>query len=193
MSLLKVFTSAEGSNIRVQKQNGEHVFCAKDICAALSISHVGRKVSTLDEDEKLTLRQVTSGQMRKFIYVTEPGLYSLILGCRQARKPGTIPYMFRRFVTHEVLPALRRGDVARLAQLTAERQQVEQHMTVVQNTLQFVEANRFYKFARRHSALDYAALQQKRRRCSYLGHILWRDRIPFVRRGSEPTVRAILE
>ena len=62
----------------------------------------------LDEDEKgVSLIYTSSGQQEMNI-VSESGMYTLILRCREAVKKGSIPHRFRKWVTAEVLPAIRK-------------------------------------------------------------------------------------
>ena len=106
-SLIERFTSRTGKTIRVQRSDGEPIFCAKDVCHALGIVNYRTKVSRLDEDEsRVSLEQTTSGR-QNMVFVTEPGLYKIILTCRGATVKGTPAHSFTRWVTHEVLPAIR--------------------------------------------------------------------------------------
>ena len=98
----QVFNNPEFGALRVVKdESGEPWFVAKDVCDALGIdtSHVTR---SLDEDEVSNLPNWQNGGKAPLI-ITEAGLYSLIL---RSRKPEA--KAFKRWVTHEVLPAIRR-------------------------------------------------------------------------------------
>ena len=99
------FLSNFGAEIRTQLRDNVPLFCANDVCAALGIQNARRKVRKLDEDEKVHAHS----QSRQLYYVTEPGLYTLILTCSDALKVGTPCYRFRRWVTHEVLPKIRQN------------------------------------------------------------------------------------
>lgn len=69
----------------------------------LGLDNVTKALLTLDDDEKgLTIIQ-TPGGPQKINIINEPGLYSLIL---RSRKPEA--KQFKRWVTHEVLPEIRR-------------------------------------------------------------------------------------
>ena len=104
----------ENSNvcIRAQVINGEPWFVAKDICQALLIKNSRDAVSNLDEDEisdvVLTDTRSKNGatQRRTVTIVNESGLYGLIM---QSRKPEAKP--FRKWVTKDVLPALRKTGI----------------------------------------------------------------------------------
>jgi Prophage antirepressor len=102
--LPKVFTfNPSNQPIRVEVINNEPYFVAKDVCDALSISNNRDAMTRLEDDEKLTSVVPTSGQNREMWFVNESGLYNLIF---QSRKPEA--KSFRKWVTGEVLPAIRK-------------------------------------------------------------------------------------
>ena len=92
-----------GSAIRTIEKDGEIWFVAKDVCDILELSDVSMAVRSLDYDEKLIQALFVSGQMREVMTVNEPGLYSLIFKSRKAEAKE-----FSRWVTHEVLPQIRK-------------------------------------------------------------------------------------
>lgn len=102
MNEIQTFNNPEFGTVRaVRGDDDEPMFVAKDVCAALSIAPTA--ASRLDEDEKgLRLTQTPGGE-QNVLLVTEPGFYRLVL---KSRKPEA--KAFQRWVTHEVLPALRR-------------------------------------------------------------------------------------
>ena len=106
-NLIQHFVHA-GHQIRVRGSDAEPSFCAKDVCRALGIVNHRNKVAALDSDEKFTAVVLSGGQRRRMVFVTEPGLYSIILTCRESGIVGTAPYAFKRWVTHDVLPSIRR-------------------------------------------------------------------------------------
>ena len=83
---------------------GEPWFVAKDVCSVLELNNVSQALTRLDDDEKssITLNDGTPGSPNKSI-VSESGLYALALA---SRKPEA--HEFKRWVTHEVLPQIRR-------------------------------------------------------------------------------------
>ncbi len=102
--LPKVFTfNPSNAPIRVQVINQNPYFVAKDICKALSLTDTGKTVERLDEDEKLMRTLFVSGQNRPIWLVNESGLYALIFQSRKQEAKA-----FRKWVTGEVLPSLRR-------------------------------------------------------------------------------------
>ena len=88
-------------------ENGDPWFVAKDVCNILGLNNVGQALTRLDDDEKssITLNDGTPGTPNKAI-VSESGLYSLILA---SRKPEA--HEFKRWVTHEVLPSIRKHGI----------------------------------------------------------------------------------
>ncbi|MCC7227373.1 MAG: Bro-N domain-containing protein [Burkholderiaceae bacterium] len=80
---------------------GEPWFVATDICAALTITT--EQTRRLDEDEKGLRTVQTPGGRQEMVCISESGLYSLIL---TSRKPEA--KRFKRWVTHEVLPSIRK-------------------------------------------------------------------------------------
>lgn len=90
-------------DIRSFNANGENWFVNKDVCAALGIKKPRDAFAQLDDDEKTSMAVDTPGGRQKMAVVTEAGLYALMLISRSEKvKP------FRRWITHEVIPALRR-------------------------------------------------------------------------------------
>ena len=85
-------------------ENGDPWFVAKDVCDILEISNNRDAISQLDNDEKNTvvISDGTPGNPNKTI-ISEPGLYKLIM---RSRKPEAKE--FQRWVTHEVLPSIRK-------------------------------------------------------------------------------------
>lgn len=100
----KVFTFNENNKpIRVELVDGEPWFVAKDVCDALGIENNRNATSRLDDDEKgASIVRTPSGE-QTMTTVNESGLYNLIF---QSRKPEA--KKFRKWVTGEVLPSIRK-------------------------------------------------------------------------------------
>jgi prophage antirepressor-like protein len=79
-------------------------FLAVDVCAALSVKNVSQAIARLDPDEhsSICLNDGVSGA-RETLIINESGLYSLTLSSRKS-----VAKAFKRWVTHEVLPAIRK-------------------------------------------------------------------------------------
>lgn len=103
MNDLKVFENPNLGKVRVVEWNGEPWFVAVDVCRVLGLDDTGRAVSRLDDDELTRIKIGSGGQMREAYAVNESGLYALVLGSRKPEAKA-----FKRWVTHEVLPAIRR-------------------------------------------------------------------------------------
>lgn len=101
---IEVFNfSQEKAPIRVQLINCEPWFVAKDVCQVLGIEKYRDAVSRLDEDERESVLVDTLGGIQKMTAVSESGLYSLIFQSRKAEARK-----FRKWVTSEVLPSIRK-------------------------------------------------------------------------------------
>ncbi|ACX80317.1 putative antirepressor protein Ant [Aggregatibacter phage S1249] len=98
----------ESKSIRTLAINNEPWFVAKDVCDAINLTNSRMSLLALDDDEKgVSLIYTPSGQQEMNI-VSESGMYTLILRCRDAVKKGSVPHRFRKWVTAEVLPAIRK-------------------------------------------------------------------------------------
>ena len=95
----------EGCSIRVFGDFIKPLFVAADVCKALSIQNVTQALQSLAPFERSMLNIGRQGNTN---VVTESGLYTLILRCRDAVKEGTFAYRFRVWLTNEVLPAIRK-------------------------------------------------------------------------------------
>ena len=119
----------EGCSIRAFGDFIKPLFVAADVCKALSIQNVTQALQSLAPFERSMLNIGRQGNTN---VVTESGLYTLILRCRDAVKEGTFAYRFRVWVTNEVLPAIRKagryevptGDTITNAQQVAIQQAV---------------------------------------------------------------------
>lgn len=84
-------------------QQGEPWFVAKDVCGCLGLD-TSNLSKLLDEDELSTCPVQYTDQVRNLSVVSEPGLYSLVL---RSRKPEA--KAFKRWVTHDILPSIRKS------------------------------------------------------------------------------------
>lgn len=100
---MEVFKNEKFGEVRVVERGGEPWFVAVDVCRALEIKNSRDAVGRLDEDEKGVVLTDTLGGQQEVTIVNEPGLYSLVLG---SRKPEAKE--FKRWVTHEVIPSIRK-------------------------------------------------------------------------------------
>ena len=111
MNEIRAFNSDQFGEVRTVTINDEPWFVAADVCRALTIGNSRMATDRLDDDEKAPASlTVTSSngvkQQREMTVINEPGLYSLVLG---SRKPEA--KTFKRWITHEVIPAMRKQGV----------------------------------------------------------------------------------
>ena len=95
--------NASNQQVRTVTIDSEPYFVAKDVCVILGISNHNDAVGRLDDDEKRGSVMPTPSGTQQMVVVNESGLYHLIF---QSRKPEA--KAFRKWVTAEVLPTLRR-------------------------------------------------------------------------------------
>lgn len=96
----------KGASLRtLTDEAGEPWFVAKDVCDILELTNPAVALQSLDDDEKTNLSNsyVWSEPGRRPLIISEPGLYRLVM---RSRKPEAKE--FQRWVTHEVLPAIRK-------------------------------------------------------------------------------------
>lgn len=106
MNELQIFQNEEFGTIRTIEQDGEPWFVGKDVAAALGYSKERNAIGThVDEEDKKDARiQGSLGGTQSMVVINESGLYSLVLSSKlpNAKK-------FKRWVTSEVLPSIRKN------------------------------------------------------------------------------------
>jgi anti-repressor protein len=102
MNDLQIFNNEEFGKVRTALVNEEPMFCLIDICKALEIKNATDVAKRLDEDELTRLNLGSRAGETNFI--TESGLYAVIL---RSDKPNA--KKFRKWVTSEVLPSIRKN------------------------------------------------------------------------------------
>ena len=100
---LMTFENAVFGKIRTLTIDGEPWFVAADVCRALEIGNPSMTVERLDDDEKGISTIDTLGGKQRMTIINEPGLYSLVLSSRKPEAKA-----FKRWITHEVIPAIRK-------------------------------------------------------------------------------------
>ena len=129
MNNLRIFENSEFGEIRTITKDNEPMFCLMDICKALDMKNPTMVASRLEDDE---VTKFDLGSKRgETNFVTESGLYAVIL---RSDKPNA--KKFRKWVTGEVLPSIRKngGYIAGQEQLTPE-QIVANALVVAQNII----------------------------------------------------------
>lgn len=133
---IQVFNNNDFGELRTIEKDGEIWFVAKDVCDALELTNPTMALGRLEDDERAKFNLGRQGNAN---IVNEYGLYSLVLA---SRKPEA--RTFKRWVTHEVLPSIRKtGQYSNLPQdyLSAlkalvvseeAKQKAEQELAIVQ-------------------------------------------------------------
>ena len=103
---LMIFENNAFGKVRTLNLNGEPWFVAADVCKALELGNPSMTVERLDDDEKGISTIDTLGGKQRMAIINEPGLYSLVI---TSRKPEA--KAFKRWITHEVIPAIRKHGV----------------------------------------------------------------------------------
>lgn len=100
---IKIFESEEFGKVRTVVKDGEQWFVLADICKVLEISNSRMVAGRLDTEELMSVKLTSGGPRREMTAVSESGLYAVIL---RSDKPQAKP--FRKWVTSEILPTIRR-------------------------------------------------------------------------------------
>lgn len=139
MNNIQVF-NYQSHEVRTVEQDGEPWFVLKDVCAVLGLTDTGRTAERLDADELTRTTLVSGGQNREMYIINESGLYNVIL---RSDKPEAKP--FRKWVTSEVLPSIRKTGSYTMPKLSKEMQALfllddrtqkqEARLTALENTM----------------------------------------------------------
>ena len=99
------FSFSETDQIRSFIYEDTPWFIASDVCKVLGLKNTSITIKSVDDDSR---SKFNLGRQGNTWCVNEDGLYTIVLRCDDALKEGTIAYRFRRWVTKEVLPAIRK-------------------------------------------------------------------------------------
>ena len=130
---IQVFNNEQFGSIRASlSSDGQAWFVAKDVCDSLGIGKYRDALSRLDDDERGSVLVDTLGGPQTVGTVSEAGFYKLVM---RSRKPET--KAFQRWVTHEVLPAIRRtGGYMVASQDETPEQIMARAVLVAQDTIE---------------------------------------------------------
>ena len=149
MNSLQIFSSSEFGQIRTVTKDDEPMFCLGDLCRALDLTSKGVKQRLSDEVISTYPIEDSLGRMQNSLFVNEDGLYDVILESRKdsARK-------FRKWVTSEVLPSIRKNggyiagqetmsdsELMAKALLVAQKQ-IEQRNSIIEQQKAKIEADK---------------------------------------------------
>ena len=150
MNEIQIFKNAEFGAIRtMSNEHGEPLFCAKDVCNALSYGNSREALHKHVDEKDVTKRDtLTKGGVQAMLYVNESGLYALILFSRLERAKR-----FKYWVTSEVLPSIRKQGGYMVARLEETDEEVlARALQIMQAALQ----RRDEEIARLKPRADYA-------------------------------------
>ena len=121
MNEVTVFQNDQFGEVRTMTIDGEPWFVAVDVCRALEINNSRMATERLDDDEKTAVsltdtRSIGMKQTREMTVINESGLYSLVLSSRLPAAKA-----FKRWVTSEVIPAIRKSGSYSLSLSPAEQ------------------------------------------------------------------------
>lgn len=122
---MKIFESKEFGKVRAIMADGVPWFVGKDVAVALGYAHPENAIKThVDVDDSLNRGVVDSlGRTQQAILINESGLYSLIMSSKLAAAKG-----FKRWVTSEVLPSIRKHGAYVTDELLANSDKLNQTM-----------------------------------------------------------------
>ena len=142
MNDLTIFQNEEFGEVRTIQVNNEPWFIASDVCRALEIANTSDAIKRLDDDEKSKFNLGLSGGETNC--VNEYGLYNLVLGSRKQEAKD-----FKRWITHEVIPQIRKTGGYHLPQtyqeaLRAYADKVEQNEKLAAENAKLIPKAEFF-------------------------------------------------
>jgi len=124
----------EGRQLRIaMSATGKPMFCGRDVCELLELGNPNDNLSQIHPDDKGIGIADTRGGPQRMVFINESGLYSLIFGSRKAAA-----IRFKRWVTSEVLPAIRQTGRYQAEELT--KQQLIAELAIMQPKADFYDA-----------------------------------------------------
>ena len=135
---MQIFKNDEFGQVRIVEINNEPYFVGKDVVDILGYQNGSRDINAhVDEEDRLKYQISTAGQLREQTIINESGLYALILSSKlpTAKK-------FKHWVTHEVLPSIRKTGSYGIPQTYAEALQLaaDQALMIEQQKAQLTAA-----------------------------------------------------
>lgn len=171
---IQIFSNPQFGEIRtLADEANEPLFCLADLCAALGISNHRNVKTRLDEEDVRLMDTPTNGGLQQITFVTESGMYDVIL-----RSDAEKAKPFRKWVTSEVLPTIRKtgGYIVAKADDTPEmimaRAVLVAQDTIEKQSKQIAEQQKLLVAQGQTIADQNAAIAELHERTSYLDRIL---------------------
>lgn len=121
MNEIQIFNNPEFGSVRTSNINGEPWFVGKDVCEAFGDTNYRRSLSNIDDSDKGVSQIETPGGKQNMVIINESGLYSLLFQMQPQKAKGVSQnesviderieklHRFKRWVTSEVLPSIRKN------------------------------------------------------------------------------------
>ena len=163
---ITIFKNPQFGDIRTAGTADNPLFCLKDVCSAIDITNQRNVTSRLDAEDVQLVDTPTNGGCQSMTYVSEGGLYDAIV-----RSDSTKAKPFRRWVTHDVLPTIRKtgGYIATNADMT-DAEILAKAVLVAQSTID--KRNERIKQLEAENAGQKKLIAQMRKGNDYLNTIL---------------------
>ena len=151
----------------------------------------------MDEHQLMALPD-KSGNVQSYQVVTEPGVWNIILSSNKAKVRGSDAWRLKRWVTHEVLPALRKKGKYEMTQTINRLTTQTEALTIQTNELteltDMLMNRRFHKVATKLLGDRYVFKDVKKltRRLCKKGLIEWVQNVPYIKKESVDYVTAAL-
>lgn len=140
MSDLQLYQNPQLGRVRVILKEDAPWFVMSDVCDGLDLTNISTARERLDKDELSSVQLNSGGQRREMLLVSESGLYSLILGSRKPEAKA-----FKRWITHDVIPAIRRNGVYATPDAVAtlsDKELMARAVLAANETIKRIEAER---------------------------------------------------
>lgn len=159
---LQVFNNTEFGSVRTATVNGEVMFVGKDVADILGYQNGSRDINRhVDEEDRHKVMLFDGNQDKETIIINESGLYSLILSSKMPKAKE-----FKRWVTSEVLPSIRKHGVYAIDEVLA-------NPDILINALQELKKEREEKLALKHlSLIQKQQISELQPKASYYDLIL---------------------
>lgn len=152
---LEVFTNADFGSVRTMLIDNEPYFVGKDVAEILGYSNTRDALAKrVDDEDKGVANCDTLGGTQEMVIINESGLYSLILSSKlpTAKK-------FKRWVTSEVLPAIRKHGV--YAEQPKQLSPIEMIASIANNAVEMERKQKLIEAKQAEQAMQIEGLQQK--------------------------------
>ena len=132
MEEIKIFNSPQFGEIRTTGTSENPLFCLADLCKSVGIQNSRNVKARLDVDDVRLIDAIDSlGRTQQVTFVTESGMYDVIL-----RSDATNAKLFKRWITSEVLPAIRKtGGYIATKQGDTSEEIMARALVIAQNTI----------------------------------------------------------